>query len=176
MFNAASTIFTMDVYREYIHRTASQRNLVWVGRFCALVAMVIGCLIAPQLAQPKWKGAFAFIQEFQGYISPGVLAIFCFGLFIQRAPRMCGVVGLILSPIVYGYLHWFASDIAFLNRMAITFAVEFAVLGAMTLLWPLAQSVTLPQQAKIALEGSSTAKFWGVIVVLLTFTLYWIFW
>ncbi len=176
MFNAASTIFTMDIYREYLHRGASQRALVWFGRFCVLVCMIIGCLIAPQLAQPKWKGAFAFIQEFQGYISPGVLTIFCFGLFIPRAPRMCGVVGLVLSPLVYGFLHWFASDIAFLNRMAITFGVLTAVLGLMTLFQPLREPVKLPEQTKIALEGSPGAKVWGVVVILATAALYWLFW
>ena len=176
MFNAASTIFTMDVYREYAYRGASQRHLVWVGRICVLVCMIIGCLIAPELAKPKWKGAFAFIQEFQGYISPGVLTIFLFGLFIPRSPRMCGVVGLILSPLIYGYLHWFWSDIAFLNRMAITVSVLVGVLALMTLARPLSQPVTLPEQTKIPLEGSSGAKLWGGVVILATLALYWVFW
>jgi SSS family solute:Na+ symporter len=176
MFNAASTIFTMDIYREYLHRTATQRNLVWVGRFCVLLCMIIGCLIAPELAKPKWKGAFAFIQEFQGYISPGVLSIFLFGLFVHKTPRMAGVVGLVLSPLVYGYLHWFWSDIAFLNRMAITVGVLMGVLALMTLANPLPQPVSLPEQSKIELEGSSGAKLWGAIVIAATLALYWAFW
>jgi SSS family solute:Na+ symporter len=72
MLNAASTIFTMDIYREWFSKKASQKTLVWVGRSCIPIGVVIGCLIAPVLASPRFKGAFAFIQEFQGFVSPGV--------------------------------------------------------------------------------------------------------
>ena len=175
MLNAASTIFTMDLYREYFNPSASQGNLVAMGRLCVVVFVVIACLIAPQLGKPEFKGAFAFIQEFQGYVSPGVLTIFLFGLFIPRAPRMCGVVGLLLSPIIYGYLHAFWSDMAFLNRMAVTLTTIAVVLGLLSLLKPLAEPVTLPVQTKIALDSSAGAKFWGVAVVIATVALYWVF-
>ncbi|MEX0610609.1 MAG: hypothetical protein WD229_00700, partial [Pirellulales bacterium] len=176
MLNAASTIFTMDLYREYLNPKASQSNLVAMGRLCVVVFTIVGCMVAPLLGHPRFQGIFTYIQEFQGFLSPGVLAVFIFGLFLHRAPRASGVVGLLISPVVYGLLYWFTPDIAFLNRMAITFAVELVVLGAMTLVSPLAQPVTLPEQSKISLEGSSAAKFWGAIVILLTLTLYWIFW
>ncbi|MHC4510800.1 MAG: sodium:solute symporter family transporter, partial [Planctomycetota bacterium] len=91
MLNAASTIFTMDIYREWFNKNAAQKVLVWVGRCCVPVGVVIGCLIAPVLANPKFRGAFAYIQEFQGFVSPGVLTIFLFGLFVKRTPRYCGV-------------------------------------------------------------------------------------
>jgi SSS family solute:Na+ symporter len=175
MLNAASTIFTMDLYREYVNKEASQKTLVWVGRCCVPVCVIIGCLIAPQLANPRFRGAFAYIQEFQGYVSPGVLAIFLFGLFIPRAPRMCGVVGLVLSPVVYGALHFLYSDMAFLNRMAITVTALVIVLALMTILRPLTEPITLPEQTKIKLDSSKIAKFWAVVVVVATAVLYVIF-
>ncbi len=176
MLNAASTIFTMDIYREYINKNASQTNLVWVGRLCVPVCVVIGCLIAPELADPKFRGAFAYIQEFQGYVSPGVLTIFLFGLFVPRSPRACGVVGLILSPIIYGLLHLFWGDLAFLNRMAITVGAIAAVLAVMTIVAPLKEPVKLPTQTKIELKSSRGAMVAGVIVVIATAALYWVFW
>lgn len=175
MLNAASTIFTMDIYRQYLNPNASQGNLVAMGRLCVVAFVIVACFIAPQLGKPEFKGAFAFIQEFQGYVSPGVLAIFLFGFFVPRAPRACGIIGLLLSPIVYGYLHAFWSEMAFLNRMAITLTSIIVVLGLMTLLKPLAQPVTLPEQTKIALDSSSGAKFWGAVVVIATLVLYAIF-
>jgi SSS family solute:Na+ symporter len=176
MLNAASTIFTMDIYREYINRNASQKTLVWVGRACVPVCVVIGCLIAPQLANPKFRGAFAYIQEFQGYVSPGVLTIFLFGLFVPRSPRACGVVGLVLSPVIYGFLHLFYGDMAFLNRMAITVGALAVVLAVMTILRPLQEPVTLPKQEKIELKSSRGAVIFGIVVVLATAALYVIFW
>ena len=168
MLNAASTIFTMDLYREYINRQASQQNLVWVGRACVPIFVVLGCLIAPQLASPRFRGAFAFIQEFQGYVSPGDADDLPVRLVRPRSPRICGVVGLVLSPIIYGLLHYFFGEMAFLNRMAITVGVLAAVLAALTVLRPLPEPVTLPVQTKIPLESSRAALVWGVIVVLAT--------
>ena len=176
MLNAASTIFTLDIYKEYIKKDASQTHQVWVGRICVLVAVLIGCVIAPELANPRFGGAFAYIQEFQGYISPGILTIFLFGLFVPRTPRMCGTLGLLLSPVVYGILMLFWGDMAFLNRMAITVGVLVAVLALVTLVRPLRNPITLPTQDKIAMESSSTAAVCGVIVVVATLALYWIFW
>jgi uncharacterized sodium:solute symporter family permease YidK len=50
---------------------------------------VIGCLVAPLINNPALKGAFNFIQEFQGFISPGILTIFLFGLFVPQSAKAC---------------------------------------------------------------------------------------
>jgi SSS family solute:Na+ symporter len=175
MLNASSTIFTMDLYKQYLNPGASQTNLVAVGRLCVVIFTAIGCWIAPQLGNPKFEGIFTYIQEFQGFISPGVLAVFLFGLFVHRAPRACGVVGLLICPIVYGALKLTMPDMAFLNRMALTFGAALAALAMMTIAMPLKEPVALPQQTKIELVGSPGAKFWGAVVVIATLALYAIF-
>jgi SSS family solute:Na+ symporter len=176
MLNAASTIFTMDVYKEFLNKKASQATLVFVGRCCVPVAVLVGCLIAPRLAKPEFQGAFHFIQEFQGYISPGILTVFLFGLFVPKSPRVCGVIGLLLCPVVYGALHLFAPGVAFLNRMAITVGALAAVLAILTFAKPLAEPVVLPTQTRIDMTSSSGAKLFGVIVVAATVALYVVFW
>ena len=176
MLNAASTIFTMDIYREWFNKNAAQKMLVWVGRCCVPVGVVIGCLIAPVLADPKFKGAFAFIQEFQGFVSPGVLTIFLFGMFVKKTPRVCGVLGLILSPIIYGILFFGWRDMAFLNRMAITVGAIAAILAIVTIVNPLKEIIKLPEQTKIELHWSKGSVYFGLFVTILTIVLYFIFW
>jgi len=186
MLNAASTIFTMDIYREYLNVNASQSNLVAVGRICVLVFVAIGCLIAPALGHPQFKGIFTYIQSFQGFVWPGVLVIFVFGMFVPRAPRACGWVGLLFGPVIYGSLKWLATfDLPgwamlvignFLNQAAVAFLVLVVVLGVMTLVKPLRDPITLPTQTKIKLESSSTAKGFGIVVVIVTVMLYVVFW
>jgi SSS family solute:Na+ symporter len=176
MLNAASTIFTMDVYREWISNNASQKALVILGRCTIPVLVIIGCLISPVLADPKFKGAFAFIQEFQGFISPGILTIFLFGLFVKKAPRNCGILGLVLSPVIYGILFFGWGDMAFLNRMAITVGLISGILALVTLIFPLKEKITLPEQTKIEMKWSKPAVYFGVFVVILTILLYIIFW
>jgi SSS family solute:Na+ symporter len=176
MLNAASTIFTMDIYREWFNKKAEQKVLVWVGRCCVPIGVVIGCIIAPLLANPRFRGAFAYIQEFQGFVSPGVLTIFLFGLFVKKTPRYCGVLGLILSPIIYGILFFGWGDMAFLNRMGITVGAIAAILLLVTLINPMKEQITLPEQTKIELNWSKGSVYFGVFVTLLTIVLYIIFW
>jgi SSS family solute:Na+ symporter len=175
MLNSASTIATMDVYRK-IHRTASQYTLVTVGRICVVLFVLIATGIAPLLGHPRFGGIFNFIQEFQGFISPGILAIFLFGLLVHRAPRSVGTVGLILNPLLYGMLKLWVPRISFLDRMAICFFVVAAVLTTITLLRPLAKPVDLPVNPQMDMQTSRGAIAFGVLVVCLTLGLYIVFW
>lgn len=176
MLNASSTIFTMDVYREWFNKEASQKSLVILGRITIPFLVIIGCVISPILANPKFSGAFSYIQEFQGFISPGILTIFLFGLFVKKAPRMCGVLGLVSSPIIYGVLFFGWPEIAFLNRMAITVGLIAFILALVTIIYPQKEEITLPEQNKIELHWSKGSMVFGVFVVLLTIILYVIFW
>ena len=175
MLNSASTIFTMDIYHK-VRKRASQSELVSVGRVCTLLFVLIAVCIAPNLGAPEFSGIFTFIQEFQGFISPGVLAIFVFGILVQKAPRVVGTVGLLMNPILYGALKVWAPQIAFLNRMAICMGAVLLVLALITWLRPLKEPVELPVNDAISLEGSRGAKWAGWGVVLATIALYIIFW
>ena len=87
LLNSASTIATMDVYRNMIHKTASQTVLVWLGRVLTILFVVAGCWVAPMLDNPKFGGVFQYIQQFQGYIWPGVVAAFLGALVLPRRLR-----------------------------------------------------------------------------------------
>ena len=175
MLNAASTIFSIDIFKKFISPHASDKQLVIVGRTAVIIFAIIGCIVAPMLANPKLGGVFTFIQEFQGYLSPGILAVFIFGMFSKKAPRFAGAIGIITSPIVYGFLQFFYGDIAFLNRMAITFACSLGVMALLTLVKPLKQDILMPVNENMDLSSSRGAKIAGVTVLALSFALYFIF-
>jgi len=176
MLNSASTIFTMDLYKKYLKKDASQRNLVTMGRICVGVFAVIGCFIAPMLDNPKFGGVFKYIQEFQGYISPGILAVFVFGFLVRKAPPIAGVVGLIINPILYFLLAQILPQMAFLDRMALAFFGVLGVMGVLTILKPLEKAVEFPVKTDIDLKPSNGAKVFGIGVVIVTLGLYIIFW
>ncbi|MCP3867946.1 MAG: sodium/solute symporter [Gammaproteobacteria bacterium] len=176
ILNAASTIFTMDIYGRYISRDAAQKTLVTVGRICVGVFVVIGCVVSPQLANPKFGGIFKYIQEFQGYISPGILAVFIFGLLNRRAHGMTGVIGLIVNPVIYGFLARFRPDIAFLDRMAICLFSVLIIMGIIGAFWKLPKKVEFKSNTDLNLESSRPALISGIGVVILTLVLYGIFW
>jgi len=176
ILNAASTIFTMDIYGRYLNKAAAQKTLVKVGRICVGVFVVIGCVLSPQLANPKFGGIFKYIQEFQGYISPGILAVFVFGLLNRRAHGMTGVIGLVVNPVIYGVLAKFRPDIAFLDRMAICMFSVLILMSIIGLFWKLPEPVEFKSDTTLNLESSKPAMFAGIGVVILTLILYAIFW
>lgn len=175
MLNSASTIATIDIFQK-LKPDSSQEKLVGMGKFFTVLFVLISCLIAPNLGNPAFGGIFTFIQEFQGFISPGVLMVFLFGFLAPRAPRYLGWVGILVNVVLYGALKVFTPDVPFLNRMAICFFVVFVIMMAVTLIRPLKEPVVMPTTKLIALESSPVAKVWGWIVVVATLALYVVFW
>ena len=176
MYNAASTIFTMDIYKEYVHKKASEKSLVLTGRISVIVAMLIGCCVAPVLADPRFGGLFWFIQEFQGFIMPGVLATFLFGFLVPKAPRMSGLIALLIAPIIYALLMYYLNDWSFLTRMAITFVSVIAIMSVLTAWKPLKEPFKLETSTTIDLRWSRSAVVLGVLVFAITIALYFHFW
>ncbi len=176
MLNAASSIFTMDLFSKYVVRDASQQTIVLVGRICVVVFGVIACLLAPALGNPNLSNSiFTIIQESQGLISPGILAVFVVGLVLRRCPRSAGVVGLLTSIVCYATLKFTMPSVQFLNRMAIVFGICVAVMVVMTAVAPLKEAVTFESQTDMDLKGSKGALAAGIVCVVLTLLLYVIF-
>jgi SSS family solute:Na+ symporter len=189
MLNSASTIATMDLYNKIRGGTSSQKALIGCGRVCVVLFVLIALWIAPNLGSPAFGGIFTFIQEFQGFISPGILSVFLFGLLIHKAPRVVGTIGLLLNPVLYGIFK-FSPSIpvlknigilqtvaawSFLNRMALCFVILLIVLTIVTITKPLKKPVELPVNEKMDMTSSAGTKIFGLVVIALTIVLYVIF-
>lgn len=126
MMNSISSIFTMDIYKSYINKNASEGNMVRTGRITSVVALLIACLIAPVLS--NLDQAFQFIQEFTGFVSPGALAIFLAGFFYKRATAngaLAAALGTFVFSILFKVL---LPDVPFMDRMMIVFALCFLLI------------------------------------------------
>lgn len=81
--NSIATIFTLDIYKKVLKPGASEKNLVLTGKIAIVASMILGVLIAPHLGIDK-KGGFQYIQEYTGFVSPGIFAMFILGFFWKR--------------------------------------------------------------------------------------------
>ncbi|PXA04288.1 solute:sodium symporter family transporter [Coraliomargarita sinensis] len=176
MLNSASTIFTLDVVQRLIRKDARQSQMVWLGRIMVIVFVVIGCLLAPMLADPKFGGVFQFIQQFQGYIWPGVVAAFLFGMLVPKAPPAAGVLALVAGPMLYGILQAFATDIHFLLQVLIAFVAVCALMALVTTLSPMPEAKVLPERKDLDLETDPKVKLLGAAVILSVVVFVVVFW
>jgi SSS family solute:Na+ symporter len=81
--NSISTIFTLDIYKKHLKSGASEQSLVKVGKITVVVAMLLAVIIAPLMGIDK-KGGFQYIQEYTGFVSPGIFAMFILGFFWKK--------------------------------------------------------------------------------------------
>lgn len=136
--NSISTIFSLDIYRKFFDKNASEKKLVKTGRITIVIAMVLATLVAPALK--SLDQAYQFIQEYVGFISPGVLSIFLLGFFWKRATANAALTSAILTIPLSTFLkflpvwtHGAFPDIPFMNRMGLVFLILMLVMVVMSL-------------------------------------------
>jgi SSS family solute:Na+ symporter len=97
VFNASSTLFTMDFYRKF-QPQASQRRLVWIGRLATAAMVVVGLVWVPVIRGAD-QGLYFYLQGVQGYLAPPIFVVFFFGVFMKRLnAKGC------LSALVVGFV------------------------------------------------------------------------
>ncbi len=136
--NSISTIFSLDIYKKYFYKEATEKHLVMTGRWTVVVAMVIASLVAPALS--TLDQAYQFIQDYVGFISPGVLAIFLLGFFWRRTTANAALTSALLTIPLSAILkflpvwtHGSFPDFPFLDRMSIVFMILVILIVIMSL-------------------------------------------
>jgi solute:Na+ symporter, SSS family len=96
--NSISTIYTLDVHKKYFDKNADEKKQVFVGKIAVFAAMIVAVLFTwNDLLGIGGKGGFTFIQQYTGYISPGVFAMFLLGMFWKRTTGTAAIVGVLLG-------------------------------------------------------------------------------
>lgn len=137
MVNSTSTIFTLDIYQSFFMKKmendqARQNNLVKVGKISALTALIIGMIVAPSLG--TLDQAFQFIQEFTGFISPGVVAIFLLGMFWKKTSANAAFTAVLISIPLSALFKFLMPTLPFIDRMGLCFLLIVSIMVAISYL------------------------------------------
>jgi SSS family solute:Na+ symporter len=196
--NSIATIFTLDVYKKVLNVDASEKKMVAVGKISVVVAMLLGILIAPHLGIDK-KGGFQFIQEYTGFVSPGIFAMFILGFFWKKTTSgaaLFATIGGFLFSIVLKFLPGMMDlsflapfgfavkpegssiyEIPFLDRMGIVFV--FCIVGMMIISLVQGKGQASPKGLEIdssMFRPNRSFAIGAVIVLAIITMLYTIFW
>lgn len=133
MFNSTSTIFTMDIYKQFINKGASDKKLVSVGRLTSVAALILA-VIAVYPIMGAADQAFQIIQEYSGFVYPGVVVIFGLGLLWKRASGAAAVVAAIGTFAFSVLFKFLMPEIPFLLRMGYVFIALVVLFITLSLL------------------------------------------
>ncbi|GAA4848328.1 sodium/sugar symporter [Algivirga pacifica] len=133
MINSVSTIFTLDLYKPFIGKNEGEKKLVMIGRMVSVLALLIAVYVAPQLKH--LEQAFQFIQKYTGYVSPGIVVIFLFGLFWKKATANAALVTAFISiPISIAVDNYIFEGMPFIDQMGVNFLLLSGVMVMVSLL------------------------------------------
>ena len=133
MFNSTSTIFTMDIYKRFFNKNASEKKLVNVGRLTSVAALLLA-LIAVYPIMGGADQAFQVIQEYSGFVYPGIVVIFGLGLLWKRASGAAAVVAAIGTFFFSILFKFMLPDVPFLLRMGYVFACLIVLFFSISLM------------------------------------------
>ena len=167
MFNSTSTLFTMDIYKKYINKDAKDKTLVSVGRMVAVGALLIA-LVAVEPLLGGLDQAFQYIQEYSGFIYPGIIVVFGLGLFWKRASSTAAVWTAILTIPMGVLFKILLPNVAFQFRAGYIFIILFTFFVTVTYLDKKYIRCELPSEAdqKQMLLWAKVLGFAGVLMII----------
>lgn len=173
MINSISTIFTMDLYRNF-HKSASEGTLIRSGRSFGAASLVVAMAITPLLSD--LEQAFQFIQEFTGFVSPGALAIFVMGFYWKRSEQRGAIAAAVGSFVFSTVFMYCLPGVSFIDRMGIVFLLCVLLIvgfGFTTGKKVSGRSISVNRKL---FRTSNAFKVLSAVIVSVLFIIYYIFW
>jgi SSS family solute:Na+ symporter len=176
MSNSIATIATMDLYKSiFNHPNTSEQKLVTLGRIISFASLVLAVIIAkPLLGQ--LDQAFQYIQEFTGFFTPGIVAIFLFGFFWKKATALGALLAAFGSAALSLAFKLWMPDLPFMDRVGIVFLLCCAVIVVSAILEKKGDHPKAVNLDEIEFSTTSGFKIAAGAVVLILVALYAAWW
>ena len=173
MMNSISTIFTMDIVKHYGGR--SEQQLVTIGRATSLSALIIAAIVARPLLG-NFDQAFQYIQEFTGFFTPGIVAIFLLAIFWKKATANGALAAAIGSAgfSVACKLYW--PSLPFIDRVGLAFILCVIVGMLVSLMQSTGDHPDAIEYGDVDTSTSPGFNWASVVIILMLTGLYATWW
>lgn len=179
MVNSISTIFTMDIYKTMIKPGQTEKHYVSIGRLTAICAMIIA-VIAAKPFLGGFESAFQTVQEFTGFIAPGVVAVFLLGMFFHRSNAQ-GAFATLIASVLVSLIFYFMDkagqiNIAFVNRIWLVFLICMGLGLIVSRMTPAPAESQLVRASQVNFSTRKSFNICTIIIIIILVLLYAIFW
>ena len=201
--NSIATIFTLDIYRKAINKNADEKKLVLTGKITVVVSMLLAVLMSLVIGEKlmgEGKQGFNYIQEYTGFVSPGIFAMFILGFFWKRttsAAAMFAMIGGLAMSVVLKFLPMWTNldwltpygfyqpnndnggkfEIPFLDRMGFVFV--FCIVGMAIINFVQNKRGVATKGLEVDASMFKTSKSFAIgalVICVLLITLYTVYW
>jgi SSS family solute:Na+ symporter len=172
--NSIATIATMDLYRA-AKPNAEQRTLVTVGRIVAVASIVIAIFITKPFLQNFGQG-FQYIQNFTGFVTPGICVIFLLGLFWARTTATAAMTSMIATVVISWIFYRYLPDYPFMNRVGWCFVAGIVIAVGISLLSPQKEAAMRVDIKNVDFSTGTGFNVAALIVIAILAWLYWMWW
>jgi SSS family solute:Na+ symporter len=195
--NSIATIFSLDIYKKRLNESASEGQLVLIGKLAIIISMLIAVIIAPLMGIDQ-KGGFQYIQEYTGFVSPGIFAMFFLGFFWRKTTSnaaLFATMGGFLLSISFKFLPQVCDleflyavgfsipnamgvyEIPFVDRMGFVFAICVLIMVFISLYETRKGVMPNSLEFKVSwLKVTPAFRFWCLIFLGILAALYALFW
>lgn len=172
--NSIATIFTMDLYRA-ARPQASQHQLVTIGRIAAVVSIVIAIAITKPFLSNFQQG-FQYIQDFTGFVTPGICVIFLLGLFWERTTATAAMVAALITVLMSAAFRIWLPEYPFMNRVGWCFVAGLVVAVVISLATPRRETALRVDIRNVDFSTSAGFNVSALLVVAALATFYIVWW
>ena len=99
--NSASTLFSLQFYKGYMNKDATEDEIVGAGKKFGIILAILSILIAPQLE--NLESIFTYLQKVNGLYSVPIIGIFLLGIITKHVPAIAAKFGMVIGMIVYSF-------------------------------------------------------------------------
>lgn len=174
VLNSAATIFSLDIYKKIIHTTASDGQLVRVGKICSIVLAVFAITIAPLVGNAP-EGLYQLMQQLNGIFFIPIASILLAGLFIPQISATGAKVGMVTGLCFY-LLTSFIIDINihFIHIWGIEFVLNLLVMYLVSSKFPRTRKPELSGNAHLDMTPWKYAKPLSFALCAITLLIYYL--
>jgi SSS family solute:Na+ symporter len=172
--NSIATIFTMDIYLPAKPQT-EKRMLVTVGRIVAIASTIIAILITRPFLSSFSEG-FQYVQDFTGFLTPGICVIFLLGLFWERTTATAAMVAALFTVLMSAAFRIWLPDYPFMNRVGWCFVAGMVIAVVISLVSPRRETALRVDIKNVDFKTSASFNAAALIIVAILAALYYTWW
>jgi len=172
VLNSAATIFSKGIYQRHIHRRASEKRLVFIGKTTSALLAIVAIMTAPLVADAP-DGLYQLLQQLNGIFFIPVASILLAGFFIKRISAMGAKASLFVGLAFYITMAFILkSDIHFVHLWGIEFLLNMVVMFAVSYFYPNDREFEPEDKGVVELEPWKYTQQMGILLVVVTILIY----